>query len=348
MKENVTEKLLNWYDKNKRDLPWRRTKNPYYIWISEIMLQQTRVEAVKVYYERFINKLPTLQDLANTPEDELLKLWEGLGYYSRVRNMQKAAKILVDLGKDTLPDTKEELLTLPGIGEYTAGAILSIAYDKPTIAIDGNVYRVLGRYYAIEESISKKTTYAVYSQYLEKLLPTEKAGDFTQSFMDLGSQVCLPKNPNCEICPLNEGCKARKLSRMQDFPVKDKKKERKIEERTVFVLVCNGKIAINKRKEDGLLASLYQFPNVLATPSIIDIENGLIEQGIDYVSVEEIGQSKHVFSHVEWYMQGVKIEFNTSLEEYLWVTKEELEEKYSIPSAFAYYLEYVINNYKVG
>lgn len=151
MKENITENLLTWYNKNKRDLPWRRTKNPYYIWISEIMLQQTRVEAVKVYYERFITRLPTLYDLATIEEDELLKLWEGLGYYSRVRNMQKTAKILIERGQDNLPNTKEELLKLPGIGDYTAGAILSIAYGIPSIAIDGNVYRVLGRYYAISE-----------------------------------------------------------------------------------------------------------------------------------------------------------------------------------------------------
>lgn len=235
MKENITGKLLNWYDENKRDLPWRRNKNPYYIWISEIMLQQTRVEAVKVYYERFIKRLPTLYDLARISEDDLLKLWEGLGYYSRVKNMQKTAKILVEQGKDNLPDTKKELLDLPGIGEYTAGAILSIAFDKPSIAIDGNVYRVLGRYYAISEPINKSTTYKIYSEYLEKILPKEKAGDFTQSFMDLGSLVCLPKNPNCQVCPLAKDCRARRLSRVHDFPVNIKKKDRRVEERTVFI-----------------------------------------------------------------------------------------------------------------
>ncbi len=164
--QKITNELITWYQENKRDLPWRHTKNPYFIWISEIMLQQTRVEAVKVYYARFIDKLPTLKHLANVEEDELLKLWEGLGYYSRVRNMQKTAKLLVENGYDTLPSTKKELLKLPGIGEYTAGAILSIAFDKPSIAIDGNVYRVLGRVYEIKDSISKPTTYKVYASIL--------------------------------------------------------------------------------------------------------------------------------------------------------------------------------------
>lgn len=342
MQENITEKLLEWYEKNKRDLPWRKTNDSYYIWISEIMLQQTRVEAVKVYYERFIKKLPTLKDLAIVSEDELLKLWEGLGYYSRVRNMQKTAKFLVEKGMETLPSTKEELLALPGIGDYTAGAILSIAYGIPSIAIDGNVYRVLGRYYAIYESINKKSTYTIYSQYLEKILPKEKAGDFTQSFMDLGSQICLPKSPKCEVCPLSDRCMAQKLNKTQDFPVNMKKKGRKVEERVVLILVWQDKIAIQKRKEDGLLASLYEFPNFLATPSVIDVENSLLEQNIAFDFIEDIGPCKHVFSHLEWYMQGFKIELRVPLEEYLWVTKEELMYKYSIPSAFSYYYEYIM------
>lgn len=202
--DKITENLLTWYQNNKRDLPWRNTNNPYYIWISEIMLQQTRVEAVKNYYLRFIKELPTLKDLAEIEEDKLLKLWEGLGYYSRVKNMQKTAKILVSEGKENLPDSEEELLNLPGIGKYTAGAILTIAFNKRSLAIDGNVYRVLGRYYKIEESISKPTSYKRYAEYLKKILPKERLGDFTQSFMDLGSSICMPKNPKCEECPLGK------------------------------------------------------------------------------------------------------------------------------------------------
>lgn len=341
MMEKITINLLNWYAKNKRDLPWRKTKDAYYIWISEIMLQQTRVEAVKIYYERFTKRLPTLKDLAEIKEDELLKLWEGLGYYSRVKNMQKTAKILVEKGYNTLPANYEELIELPGIGAYTAGAILSIAYDKPSIAIDGNVYRVLSRYYEIKESISKSTTYSIFEKYMKKILPKEKAGDFTQSFMDLGSSICTPKNPKCKECPLQEECKAQKKNTMELFPVKEKKKEQKVEERTIYMYIYKDKIAIQKRKSTGLLASMYEFPNKLETPSVIDIENDLIERKISYQSIQEIGESKHIFSHIIWYMKGYQIILNEPIEKYIWVSKEELITKYSIPSAFSYYLDYI-------
>lgn len=340
--QKITKELITWYEENKRDLPWRHTKNPYYIWISEIMLQQTRVEAVKVYYERFIHKLPTLQDLAKIKEDQLLKLWEGLGYYSRVRNMQKTAKILVENGYDNLPNTKEELLKLPGIGEYTAGAILSIAFDKPTIAIDGNVYRVLGRVYEIKESISKPTTYKVYADILNKQLSKENASAFTQSFMDLGSLVCTPKNPKCKVCPLNTKCQAYKKNTQENYPVKDKKKEQKIEERVVYLYTYKDKIAIKKREEKGLLASLYEFPNTLEVASLIDIENDLIDKNISYKSVLEIGEAKHVFSHKIWYMKGYLIELKKPISGFIWATKEELQNKYSIPSAFAYFYDYIM------
>ena len=340
--EKITSELLNWYQKNKRDLPWRRTKNPYYIWISEIMLQQTRVEAVKVYYERFITKLPTLYDLANIPEDELLKLWEGLGYYSRVRNMQSCAKQLIDRGLKNLPATKEELLALPGIGKYTAGAILSIAFAMPSVAIDGNVYRVLGRYYKIKESITKGSTYQMYEKKMQKILPDKKAGDFTQSFMDLGSLICMPKSPKCEICPLQNDCKARKSGEVELYPVKEKKKEQKIEERTVYLYRWKDKIAIQKRENKGLLASMYEFPNTLKTVSTIAIENDLLEKGISFYSVLEAGESKHVFSHIIWYMKGYIIELKEPIENYIWVTLEELKEKYSLPSAFSYYYKFLL------
>lgn len=341
--QKITEELITWYQENKRDLPWRHTKNPYYIWISEIMLQQTRVEAVKEYYARFIKKLPTLKDLAEIDEDELLKLWEGLGYYSRVRNMRKTAKILVENGKRNLPNNKEELLSLPGIGEYTAGAILSIAYDIPTIAIDGNVYRVIGRVYEIDASISKPAIYKVYFKILEKLLPKENAGCFTQSFMDLGSLICTPKNPKCEICPLNKKCGAYKKNTQELYPIKDKKKEKKQEERVVYLYTYKGKFAIQKRKETGLLASLYEFPNSIESASLIDVENDLLEKKIPYQSILEIGSAKHIFSHKIWYMKGYLVELKKPLKDYLWVTKEELQNKYSIPSAFAYFYDYIIN-----
>lgn len=340
--QKITNELITWYEENKRDLPWRHTKNPYYIWISEIMLQQTRVEAVKEYYARFINKLPTLKDLAELDEDELLKLWEGLGYYSRVRNMQATAKILVENGYDNLPSTKNDLLKLPGIGEYTAGAILSIAYDIPTIAIDGNVYRVIGRVYKIEDSISKPKTYKVYYEILEKLLPNKNASDFTQSFMDLGSLICTPKNPKCEDCPLNKKCQAYKSNTQELYPVKDKKISKKIEERAVFLYTYKDKVAIRKRENQGLLASLYEFPNTLETKSLIDIENDLLDKNIPYQFVLEIGETKHIFSHKIWYMKGYLVELKKPFEDFLWVTKEELQNKYSLPSAFSYFYDYIM------
>lgn len=340
--QKITQNLLDWYSKNKRDLPWRKTKNPYYIWISEIMLQQTRVEVVKVYYERFIKRLPTLKDLSTIHEDELLKLWEGLGYYSRVRNMQKTAKILIDAGKNNLPNTKKELLNLPGIGKYTAGAILSIAFDKPSVAIDGNVYRVLGRYYAIGDSISKDSTYTIYEQRMHKILPKRQSGDFIQSFMDLGNEICTSKSPKCESCPLQKECKAKKSNQVGMYPVKDKQKEKKIEERSVFLLVYKDKVAIQKRKNTGLLASMYEFPNIQKTMSTIDIENALFDKNISYQSVLFIGEAKHVFSHVIWYMKGYIIELKKPLDNYCWVTKQQLKKKYSIPSAFSSYLDYFL------
>jgi len=339
----ITEKLISWYQENKRDLPWRHTKNPYFIWISEIMLQQTRVEAVKVYYERFIKELPTLEDLANVKEDKLLKLWEGLGYYSRVRNMQRTAKILIKKEFKNLPNTKEELLSLPGIGAYTAGAILSIAFDIPTPAIDGNVYRVLGRVYKIEDSISKNSTYKIYEEKINKLLPKEQASSFTQSFMDLGSEICTPKSPKCSICPLKQDCLAKKENKMECYPIKDKKITQKIEERAVLLFVYKNKVAIRKRENKGLLASLYEFPNTLDLSSVIEIENTLIDKSISFLSVTEIGEAKHIFSHKIWYMKGYVIELKKPLNEFLWVTKGELKNKYSIPSAFSYFLEFIMN-----
>ena len=300
--EKVTKQLLDWYHINKRDLPWRHTTNPYYIWISEIMLQQTRVEAVKEYYVRFIDRLPTLYDLATIEEDVLLKLWEGLGYYSRVRNMQKTAKILIEKGYKNLPNTRDELLSLPGIGEYTAGAILSISFDKPSVSIDGNVYRVLGRYYKIEESISKRSTYSIYEKYI--------------SFKS-GEGLLYPK--------------------------KDKKKDKKVVEMTVFLYIYKNKVAIRKRENKGLLASLYEFPNINQIVSEIDIENQLIDENVSYYSVSKIGDAEHIFSHVIWNMTGYKVVLKKPIVDYLWVTKEEICQFYSIPSAFAYFCDSFLN-----
>ena len=338
--EWITKQLLDWYSLNKRDLPWRHTKNPYFIWISEIMLQQTRVEAVKVYYERFIKRLPDITELASIEEDELLKLWEGLGYYSRVRNMQKCAKILVEKGYDNLPSTYQELIALPGIGRYTAGAILSIAFNQSIPAIDGNVYRIISRFYVLEESISKASSYAYYATYINRIIPIAYSSDFTQSCMDLGSLICIPKNPRCGECPLKEKCQAFLQKRVEKYPVIQKKKEQKIEERNVYLYIYQNKIGIRKREDKGLLASMYEFPNDTKSVSSIAIENDLFENGISYEQVLELGESKHVFSHIIWYMKGYLIYLKDPID-LLWVSKTDLFSRYSIPSAFSYYLHVI-------
>ncbi len=343
--KKITNELVNWYQQNKRDLPWRHTSDPYAIWISEIMLQQTRVEAVINYYNRFMKEIPTLKDLANIKEDALLKLWEGLGYYSRARNLQKTAKKLLEEGKNTLPNTKDELLKLPGIGLYTAGAILSIAYQIPTVAIDGNVYRVIGRVYEIDAPINKPSTYKIYEAIVEKNLAKDYPSEFTQSFMDLGSRICTPKNPDCQNCPLNQKCLAYKKGTPALYPVKEKKTGKRVEERSVFLFVYQDKLAIQKRKETGLLASLYELPNSLEYDSLIDIENAFLDKQIKYQSIMEVGEAKHVFSHIIWYMKGYLVLLKEPLEDFVWVTKDELVKNYSIPSAFSYYIDYFLTNF---
>ncbi len=343
--KKITNELITWYQQNKRDLPWRHTTDAYAIWISEIMLQQTRVEAVIKYYNRFIEYIPTLEDLANVQEDTLLKLWEGLGYYSRARNLQKTAKKLIEENKSTLPNTKEELLKLPGIGLYTAGAILSIAYQIPTVAIDGNVYRILSRVYEIDTPINKPSAYKVYEEVARKNLSKEYPSEFTQSFMDLGSRICTPKNPDCKNCPLVKKCSTYKKGTQELYPVKEKKIEKRVEERNVFLLVYQDKIAIRKRKETGLLASLYELPNTQEYNSLIDVENALVDKKIKYKSVMEVGEAKHIFSHIIWYMKGYLVLLKEPLEDFVWVDKKELAKNYSIPSAFSYFIEYFVKNF---
>ena len=262
MKNQDVEALVLWYQKNKRDLPWRHTKDAYKIWISEIMLQQTRVEAVKRYYEVFLKSLPTVYDLAQVSDDELLKLWEGLGYYSRARNLKKCACELVRSYQGVLPDDEKELLSLPGIGEYTAGAILSIAYLKPVPAIDGNVMRVLSRVYEDERDMLNSQVRKEYSEILRKFIKKYPPDDFTQSFIELGAVICVPNGtPLCEECPLKRCCKAHRYHKELLYPVKSAKKPRKIISKTVFVFEYCGRYSILK-KEEGLLSGTYEFPNV--------------------------------------------------------------------------------------
>lgn len=259
----IVEPIVKWYQKQEKLLPWKQDKEPYHIWVSEIMLQQTRIEAVKKYYTRFMKELPTLQDLAVVPEEKLLKLWEGLGYYSRAKNLKKSAIQIQENNHGKMPTSYVELLKLPGIGEYTAGAIASISYNEKVPAVDGNVLRVVSRVLASKEDVLLPETKKKITNKLLEIMPDE-AGDFNEGLMELGEKVCLPNTvPLCATCPIQEFCMANKENLTNEIPVRVKKQKRKIENKTVFILKYKNEIAIRKREKTGILANLYEFPNVI-------------------------------------------------------------------------------------
>lgn len=332
--EKITKPVVKWYQKNKRDLPWRRKKDPYQIWISEIMLQQTRIEAVKSYYERFLKELPTVYDLAKVDEEKLLKLWEGLGYYNRARNLKKAAIEIQEKFQGEMPKHYEELMTLPGIGEYTAGAIASIAYDEKVPAVDGNVMRVVSRILGSKKDILEEKTKKEITQLLKEIMPKE-AGDFNEGLMELGERICLPKaEPLCKQCPLKEMCVAKEKGLTQEIPVRKVKNKRRQVKITVFLLEKEGKIAILKRKNKGLLAGMYEFPNVEEKLRLKEIPKYLEKWGIQTKKVKKVATHHHVFSHLEWEMIGYKVEVEEETKTFLWAKKEEVLEKYAMPGAF--------------
>ena len=261
--KQTVEPIVKWYQKQEKTLPWKQDKEPYHIWVSEIMLQQTRIEAVKKYYTRFMKELPTIQDLAVVPEEKLLKLWEGLGYYSRAKNLKKSAIQIQENNHGKMPTSYVELLKLPGIGEYTAGAIASISYNEKVPAVDGNVLRVVSRVLASKEDVLLPETKKKITNKLLEIMPDE-AGDFNEGLMELGEKVCLPNTvPLCATCPIQEFCMANKENLTNEIPVRAKKQKRKIENKTVFILKYKNEIAIRKREKTGILANLYEFPNVI-------------------------------------------------------------------------------------
>ena len=260
---NIVQPLLEWYRDNRRQLPWRDQNNAYYTWVSEIMLQQTRVEAVKPYFKHFIGELPDIQALAACPEEKLMKLWEGLGYYNRVRNMQLAAQTVVSAYGGKLPASYKQLLELKGIGNYTAGAIASIAYQIPVPAVDGNVLRVLSRITENRQDIMKQSVRRQAEEKLQEVIPQECPGDFNQAMMELGAVVCVPNGPaRCEDCPIAKFCLAYQHGTVEELPVKAPKKQRSLENRTVLVIQDGEKTVIQKRPKKGLLAGLYELPNL--------------------------------------------------------------------------------------
>lgn len=407
--EQLVEPLLKWFAGNARVLPWRSEPTPYRVWVSEIMLQQTRVEAVKPYFQRFIEALPDVQALAECPEDVLLKLWEGLGYYNRVRNMQKAAIQVMEEHGGMIPADYEALLKLKGIGHYTAGAIASIAYGIPVSAVDGNVLRVLTRVTADDTDIMKQSFRAEVETALTKVMQqslrtqieesqrsareqteipgwqNNAAGAFNQALMELGATVCLPNGaPLCEKCPWQESCRARQLGLIDQLPVKSRAKARRIEKRTVLIIRDDDKVAIRKRPDQGLLAGLYELPNVEGYLSAKQVISLVKEMHFEPIRIQELTEAKHIFSHIEWHMRGyvIRVEevgltertLQTEEErekksvknkkeaasedknkrqmkqekapELIFVDAEDARERYAIPSAFAAYAEYM--NIKLG
>ena len=335
----LPEVLLPWYHQHKRDLPWRQDREPYHIWVSEIMLQQTRVEAVKGYYTRFLSHLPTIEALATCDDELLHKLWEGLGYYSRVRNLKKAAQVVMDTHGGQFPKTHAEILALPGIGDYTAGAICSIAYHLPTPAVDGNVLRVCSRLLDDPSPIDLPAIKKRITQALAAVYPTD-AGDFTQALMELGATVCGPnRKPDCENCPCKSFCLGFLHGTAESLPVKAPKKEKRQEDRTIFLFSCDGKYALEKRPSKGLLAGLWQFPNC---PGHFDTTQSLSEAQRMGVSPRELLREvnrKHIFTHIVWNMKGIYLEVAETAGDFHWFTKEEINEQAALPTAFRLFWE---------
>lgn len=326
--------LLPWYYAGHRELPWRQTREPYFIWLSEIMLQQTRVEAVKGYYARFLAELPTVADLAACDDERLHKLWEGLGYYSRVRNLKKAAQVIMERHGGVFPDTYEEILDLPGVGEYTAGAVASIAFDRPTPAVDGNVLRLLSRLTDDDTPIDTPAAKKKARELLAQIYPAA-AGDFTQALMELGATLCGPNwAPRCGECPCAHICRAHQRGRAEALPVKSPKREKRVEEKTVFILSCGKYYALRKRENKGLLAGMWEFPNV---PGLLEPEDALAaveKMGLRPRELLRTAGRQHIFTHIRWELLGVYLEVEECAPGLTWMTAEQIEAEAALPTAF--------------
>ncbi len=341
----LTEPLLTWYASHARALPWREEPTPYRVWVSEVMLQQTRVEAVKPYFTRFMTALPTVADLAACEEDRLLKLWEGLGYYNRARHMQTAARTVMSEYGGELPADFDALLSLPGIGRYTAGAIASIAFGLPVPAVDGNVLRVLMRVTADDSDITRASVRAEAEHRLAEVLPAGRVSDYNQALMELGALVCVPNGePLCESCPWHPLCEARRQGIFMQLPVKRKPRARRVEERTVLLIRDDDRIVLDKRPEHGLLAGMYEFPNVTGHLSPGEVIQEVRRMHFTPLQVTRLPDAKHVFSHVEWHMWGYQIRADSLAEEepaLPFVRISDVRGRMAIPSAFSAFTEYL-------
>lgn len=363
-------KLLHWYHQHKRSMPWRDDPTPYHVWISEIMLQQTRVEAARSYYLRFIERLPDISSLSLIDDEELHKLWEGLGYYNRAKNLKKAANIVVSDYSGELPGIYEELLKLPGIGPYTAGAIASIAFHQAVPAVDGNVMRVISRISGDDRDIMQNSTRKEMEKIVRQLIPPEEVHHFNQALMELGALICIPNgSPKCGECPVQSLCYAYEEGKQADFPVKKPKKERSIEEKTVLIFMNEeGQVLLQQRPDKGLLAGLWEFPSINAKFSEQQLIRHLESLSLTFKRIVKIEDSKHIFSHIEWHMDGFWIVLPNSFSigqfqfdkvdlspldctvresatekpyisrSKVWVNLEEIKQHYSIPTAFKTYI----------
>lgn len=348
--DQIAGPLLTWYDKGRRILPWREEPTPYHVWLSEIMLQQTRVEAVKPYYDRFLKALPDIRSLAEVDEEQLLKLWEGLGYYNRARNLKKAAMtIMSDYGGE-MPGQYDELCKLSGIGSYTAGAISSIAFGNPVPAVDGNVLRILSRLRVDDRDILDAKVRKSIEEELRGVMPADRPGDFNQALMELGAMVCIPNGmAKCEECPWNHLCEARKQSRIAEFPKKAPKKPRSIEKKTILVIQDAEKVALHKRPDKGLLAGMYEFPSMEGHREEEEVIEYLKQLGLQPLRIRKLEDTKHIFTHKEWHMIGYairvdelcKLEKASASGELLFIDPMETQSNYPIPSAFAAYADYM-------
>ena len=331
--EQLSAALLPWYDANRRSLPWREEISPYRTWVSEIMLQQTRVAAVLPYFQRFMAAFPTVEALAAAPSEQLMKLWEGLGYYSRARNLQKAAQLIVQQG--TFPQSYDEIMTLPGIGDYTAGAILSIAFSQRVPAVDGNVLRVASRITGSEENILEPKTRAYFRALFAQTMPESRPGEFNQALMDLGATVCLPKGePLCDQCPACSFCTARKEGTQTRLPVRISKTKRRVEEKTVFLLLQNDCAALRQRPDSGLLAGLWEYPHCEGLLDEVGAGAQLSRWGVSPHRWVKSIRFHHIFTHIRWEMVGYVVEVNGSgPTNWLWADPEERTRR-AVPSAF--------------
>lgn len=337
--QEIVQPLLSWYDQAARVLPWRENPQPYRVWVSEIMLQQTRVEAVKPYYERFLSVLPTVKALAEAPEELLLKLWEGLGYYNRVRNLQRAARVIVEQYDGQIPASFDALLALPGFGAYTAGAVASIAFGIRVPAVDGNVLRVISRLTADRRDGKDAAVKRQITETVCEILP-ERVGDFNQSLMELGATVCLPNGaPLCAECPLNGLCMGHRQGIAAELPTKTARRPRVVEECTLFLLCTENRVALRRRSAKGLLAGLWEIPGVSESLTAEGAEDQLREWGVPEPAVQPLPRAKHIFTHREWHMTAYAARVTQPFGEFVWATYQQILEEYTLPSAFKSYAD---------